>query len=271
MTRTKDRIAFVFFLTSVLKTLFIPYVFEVTGPTVTVVLYLFCTVMFAVVGFYIGRINRVLFAAVLFFALLFVFYPLIKYQQKAIGLRFPGVMFAVPVLVYFSLVVLIKKLRSAVSWLSIGSFDRITVLLTAVMTVLTGAGLFGWVFLLKPDLDVFKGMLPPWELPLLVLGGFGFALSNSIVEELMYRGALWDGLSGGMGKTLPVILIQAGLFSLWHFRGFPGGPVGIAMVFVWGIFLGLIRERSHGMIAPVVSHILADLTIFFILLLLVRG
>jgi membrane protease YdiL (CAAX protease family) len=271
MSRKKDRIAFVFFLTSVLKTLFIPYVFEVTGPTATVVLYVFCTLMFAVVGFYISRINRGLFTAVLFFALLFVSYPLIKYQQKTIGLQFPGVMFAVPVLVYFSLVVLIKKLRSSVSWLRIGSFDRITVLLIAVMTVLTGAGLLGWVFLIRPDLNQFIDMVPSWPLPLLILGGFGFALSNALVEEFMYRGVLWDGLSGGIGKPLPVILIQAGLFGLWHFRGFPGGLVGVVMVFAWGIFLGLIRKRSRGIIAPIVSHILADLTIFFILLLLVKG
>ena len=270
MSRTKERIALVLFLISVLKTLFIPYVFAMMGRTATIVLYAICTMAYVVVCFYLSRQSRVMFTSVIFFALLFVSYPLMDYQRKTIGLEFPGVMFAAPVVVYFSVVVLIKKLRSNVTWLSIGRFDRATVLLMAVMTILTGAGLLGWVFLIRPDLGQFMDMVPSWPLPLLILGGLGFALSNALVEELMYRGVLWDGLSDGIGKPLPVILIQAGLFSLWHFRGFPGGPVGVVMVFAWGIFLGLIRERSHGIIAPVVSHIFADLIIFFILLLLVK-
>jgi len=271
MSRIKDQIPLALYLLAAAAALFSPYVFDSTGRTATIALYACGVLLFFAVSFYFSRQNRVMFTSVLFFALLFVSYPLIKYQQETIDLQFPGVMFAVPVLVYFSLVVLIKKLRSSVSWLRIGSFDIITVLLIAVMTVLTGAGLLGWVFLLKPDLDTFKVMLPSWKLPLLVLGGFGFALTNSLVEEFMYRGVLWDGLSGHIGKPLPVILVQAGLFGIWHFRGFPGGAVGIIMVFVWGIFLGLVRERSKGMIAPIVSHICADLTIFFMLLLVLKG
>jgi hypothetical protein len=38
------------------------------------------------------------------------------------------------------------------------------------------------------------------------------------------------------------------------------------MVFAWGIFLGILRKRSGGMIVPVAGHIGADITVFFILL-----
>jgi hypothetical protein len=38
-----------------------------------------------------------------------------------------------------------------------------------------------------------------------------------------------------------------------------------SLVFVWSLFLGIIRQRTKGMLMPVVAHIFADLTIFIIL------
>jgi membrane protease YdiL (CAAX protease family) len=43
---------------------------------------------------------------------------------------------------------------------------------------------------------------------------------------------------------------------------------GVAMAAVYGFFIGLIRHHSGGMLAPVVTHFFADLTIFIILAVL---
>ena len=53
------------------------------------------------------------------------------------------------------------------------------------------------------------------------------------------------------------------------YDGFPGGALGATMVFLWSVFLGLIRHRSGGMVAPLVVHFFADLTIALIVLFLI--
>jgi len=80
---------------------------------------------------------------------------------------------------------------------------------------------------------------------------------------------LYDGFLRVFKSTTAVILCQAVVFALWHFQGFPGGAVGIMMVFVWSVFLGALRFRSGGMIAPLIAHFLADLSVAVILLFLV--
>ena len=56
-----------------------------------------------------------------------------------------------------------------------------------------------------------------------------------------------------------------------HLYGFPSGLIGMAMVFVWGIALGILRVRSGGMLVPIVTHIAADLVIFTILAMQAAG
>ena len=82
----------------------------------------------------------------------------------------------------------------------------------------------------------------------------------------MFRGAVREGLVPFTSRWLR-ILVTAVLFAVLHFRGFPSGPVGMAMVLVWGVALGYLRERSEGMLVPIVAHIGADLAIFAILAL----
>jgi membrane protease YdiL (CAAX protease family) len=76
----------------------------------------------------------------------------------------------------------------------------------------------------------------------------------------------------GLVVTVPwngaIIVLQVLLFGLWHYRGFPGGLIGVILVFVWGIFLGIIRLRTSGMLFPFLAHFYADVTIFGILYML---
>ena len=99
---------------------------------------------------------------------------------------------------------------------------------------------------------------------LLIPAGIGFAVSNAFAEELLYRGVIREGLRGMVSPVVEV-LITSTLFGIAHLTGFPSGVVGIAMVFVWGVSLGIIRNRTRGMAGPILVHIAADLTIFAIL------
>jgi membrane protease YdiL (CAAX protease family) len=42
------------------------------------------------------------------------------------------------------------------------------------------------------------------------------------------------------------------------------------MAMIYGVMLGAIRRRSRGILAPFVTHVVADLVIFVILVLMVR-
>ncbi|UCB46508.1 MAG: CPBP family intramembrane metalloprotease [Spirochaetota bacterium] len=186
------------------------------------------------------------------------------------NLHFPGITLLPPIIVYIALVVNLKKLRNHTSWLSIGKIDRLTFILMAMMTMISAIALVAWAYALKPDLNKFLEWIPSWSRPVLILGGVGFALFNSFVEELIFRGILWEGLTSSIRSNVLITILQALIFGLWHYRGFPGGISGVFMVFVWGIFLGLVRNRSKGMLAPMVSHFFADLAIFSILYIMLQ-
>ncbi|MCP5113866.1 MAG: CPBP family intramembrane metalloprotease, partial [bacterium] len=49
-------------------------------------------------------------------------------------------------------------------------------------------------------------------------------------------------------------------------HGFPRGGIGVGLATVYGLILGLVWNRSRGMLAPWVAHVLADSTIVGILL-----
>ena len=61
------------------------------------------------------------------------------------------------------------------------------------------------------------------------------------------------------------IVLQAALFGHAHFQGIPSGWGGVALAGSYGLVLGIIRERSGGLGAPIVAHIFADLAIFTML------
>lgn len=59
--------------------------------------------------------------------------------------------------------------------------------------------------------------------------------------------------------------MQAVAFATLHFlTGIPRGAGGIALAFVYGLLLGILRRRSGGMVVPVVAHTVTDLAIVWI-------
>jgi len=96
-----------------------------------------------------------------------------------------------------------------------------------------------------------------------------FPILNSLFEEFIARAVLFDGFSALFEKIVSVIILQAIIFALWHYKGFPGGIIGVIMVFIWSLFLGIIRYKSKGMLPSLVAHFFADLTIAIILFFII--
>jgi membrane protease YdiL (CAAX protease family) len=103
--------------------------------------------------------------------------------------------------------------------------------------------------------------MPPWLLPLTAVV---FALVNSAVEEAIFRGILLQALDSAVGAGIISLVIQAGLFGWLHYSevGFPKGFLGVAMASVYGLFLGYLRYRSRGMLAPWLAHVGTDMAVF---------
>ncbi|MEC7525045.1 MAG: CPBP family intramembrane glutamic endopeptidase [Myxococcota bacterium] len=70
----------------------------------------------------------------------------------------------------------------------------------------------------------------------------------AIGEELLFRGLLLPGLSYRYGDRVGLVL-SAALFALIH-----GAPALIAMVFVAGLVLGVIRQRTGSILPCVAMH-----------------
>lgn len=91
-----------------------------------------------------------------------------------------------------------------------------------------------------------------------------FAISNGVMEELIYRGALmgWSGRVMGVG---PALVGQAVVFGVAHSGtdviGF-GVPLMLAMG-LGGLLAGLVTIRTRSLFIPIAVHIGLDIPIYF--------
>ncbi len=175
----------------------------------------------------------------------------------------------VPLGAYAIIVAVVPPLRRSLEWPPRGRFDRVTVALSILTVVVSSAALVVWFGIVKPDVGDIRAQVPPlptWMLPLACLV---FAVVNALMEEAVWRWILWDLLSRAVPFAAAVIVLQAVSFGLAHIHGFPRGWIGVGMAGLYGLFLGLIRWRSGGIVAPIVAHVFADATIFVILVAMV--
>jgi membrane protease YdiL (CAAX protease family) len=179
------------------------------------------------------------------------------------GWSFPGVDLALPLLIC-AIVGGRELLGDRPGWLRVGTFDAVSLILGVVTVAISAIALIAWSRLDAPTIAFQMKQLETIPRGWLVPAALGFAVSNAIVEEAIYRGVIREGLREFVPATAEVIVTSA-LFGLAHLHGFPSGAIGVGLVFVWGCALGVIRNRTGGMAGPIVVHIAADLTIAGIL------
>ena len=76
------------------------------------------------------------------------------------------------------------------------------------------------------------------------------------VEELVFRGVLFDGVRARSNDAVAVAL-TAVLFAVIHVPLYGAGALPIDVCV--GVFLGCLRVGSGGVTAPLVAHVLADI------------
>lgn len=171
-----------------------------------------------------------------------------------------------PLAVYGAAVLSLPSLRRNMVWFRPGSLGKGVWRWMLAFIVMSAAALVGWYVWLKPDLSVQFAQMPAMPAWLLPLAGLGFALLNAAMEEVVFRGVLMGGLDGTLGRSVLSLVLQALVFGCFHYlKGFPNGVWGVLMTFAYGLMLGWLKNRSKGLLAPVITHTFADLTIFAIL------
>jgi membrane protease YdiL (CAAX protease family) len=166
------------------------------------------------------------------------------------------------IVVYLYLALLIAPLRQSLDWLRPGRLSWWTVMLAIAVAALSAAGLIAWVYFANPPMHYYARILPdvsPWRLAIYMAG---FALVNSLIEEIIWRGVMMSALDAAFGAGLFSLLLQSISFGLAHFRGgFPSGWMGAFLAGLFGLAMGLLRRRTNGLLTSWCVHVVADLTV----------
>jgi uncharacterized protein len=195
------------------------------------------------------------------FSLLWLILPL-----SLPGLGFWPQILLLPIIIYALVVAAIPNLRRSILWLRAGRLTSDVIILILAAVGLSGIALVGWYLLYEPNISSHLAMIPKMPMWLLPLACLGFAILNAAMEEIVFRGIMMQALDSVLGTGNLTVVIQAGSFACFHYlAGFPNGVWGLAMVFVYGFMLGLLRRRSQGILAPWIAHVSADIAIFAIL------
>jgi membrane protease YdiL (CAAX protease family) len=169
-----------------------------------------------------------------------------------------------PLTGYAVVVALTPLLRRTFGWLQVGRFDRLSWTFAGAIIALSVGVLLGYHALVRPDVRALGAALPVHALGGVVMTGVVFAVLNATLEELVFRGILFDAIEsqwGGWGA----VAVTAAVFGLGHLGGYPPGPLGAVLAGLYGLGLGVLRLWVNGLALPVVVHITADATIYGIL------
>jgi len=194
-----------------------------------------------------------------------LFWPL--FLASLLTLSWPA-SFIVSIVVYLTLMFLSKRFKEEVNWLRSGTINKTSLCLMIPVILISSAALILWVFLFKPDLSDLNNMVPKSSIPGIIFTGLVFSVFNSIWEEIILKGILWNALENIISNSLIINIFQAVLFGIMHLNGFPRGITGAVLAGIYGLLIGFIRKQSNGLLAPIVTHFFADATIFGIIIAL---
>lgn len=155
--------------------------------------------------------------------------------------------------------------KGAFDWIKAGVWDRRQAAIVCGIAALSAISLVCWYEIVHPDVSDLAKLMPHAGVAVLIGVGCLFSIFNAACEEFFWRGAVFAALERALLPGAAVIAIQAASFGLAHLHGFPRGASGIALATIYGCLLGLVRKNARGLLAPVVAHVFADLTIYSIM------
>ncbi len=202
---------------------------------------------------------RTAFHGILFFA------ALVIVNVSSPSLSWPWYLL-VPVLVYSTAIFIVAPLRRTAPKLAIGGLGGWPLAYAALLALTTTGVLAGFQALIQPDTNELAAKLPTAWFGSVLLAGVGFSVVNAVLEEVIFRGILWNLVSDEWNQAV-ALGVTAAIFGVGHLHGYRPGPIGALMAGLYGIALGLLRWWTGGLGLAIACHIAADATIFCILVL----
>jgi membrane protease YdiL (CAAX protease family) len=168
-----------------------------------------------------------------------------------------------PLLAYTSVALLIPQMRQTMPWPRTGRPDCIGILAAFILSVATAGVLLLYQSLEQPDVSALAAGLPMAEHGNFVVAALCFCFINASLEELIFRGILFEAFAAEWGIAFAVA-VTAAFFGFCHLQGYPPGPPGAILAGLYGLALGLLRWWSGGLLLAITCHATADAVIFAI-------
>jgi membrane protease YdiL (CAAX protease family) len=169
-----------------------------------------------------------------------------------------------PLLAYGVIVLAWPRLRRTAPRLAFGRLVGWPLAAAVALSVATWVVLVAFQTLARPEVAHLAAGLPVAAFGNLLLAGVCFSMANAVLEELIFRGLLWEVAAAewNVGVALGATTV---LFGLGHLHGYPPGPLGAVLAGLFGLALGLLRWWTGGLGLAIAVHVCADATIFGLL------
>ena len=170
-------------------------------------------------------------------------------------------------LLFFSLYNLRKKQQQNI-------INAKSILVGCISGLICLAAIYGTIYFLENsvfNLTELRELLIEWNFTganvfwlVLIL-----IIINPILEEIYWREFMFGELESKLGATIS-ISITAFFYSLYHSMSvyfifsFPFNILAVLPVFLAGVMWGFFRYKLKSIIAPIISHVLADLGIMLV-------
>lgn len=155
----------------------------------------------------------------------------------------------------------IKPLRQSFPKISFGNYNKKTISLALLISILSIVTLVGFYKVYQPDMSGYKNKLPINALGGVLLMGIIFPIVNAISEELVFRVILFEAIDAQAGKWIAA-LVTSIIFGYIHMEGYPPGNIGALLAGIYGFSLACLRIQSKGIGLVIIVHIIADITIY---------
>jgi uncharacterized protein len=172
--------------------------------------------------------------------------------------------FLLPLLAYAVIVLAWPPLRRTAPRFALGRVKGWPLAAAVGLSLATSAALVVFHALARPDVADLAAQLPVAAFGNLVFAGICFSVVNAALEELIFRGVLWEAVAAEWNRGVALGATTV-LFGLGHLHGYPPGPLGAVLAGVFGLALGLLRWWTGGLGLAIAVHVCADATIFSLL------
>jgi membrane protease YdiL (CAAX protease family) len=186
----------------------------------------------------------------------------------AVGLGWPDLSWPwyllFPLLLYAGITIVLPRLRRTAPRLRVGRLGGAPLACAVILSSIVAGFLVGYHKIVDPNVRDLADRLPVAMFGSVICAGVCFSVVNALLEELMFRGILWEVVAGEWNAPL-ALGVTAVLFGVGHYHGYPPGLVGAILAGIYGVALGLLRWTTGGLGLAVACHISADATIFSLL------